>query len=158
MKTYILLILMLAINCLAGNKTFNTFALCTYVNDIQYCAVNSANVTFSYDSALTKYSLISTNNEVYTYDIVNPIETMERNGVTYSTVTEQINGTGDKPYIAIESEHMFVLVDNLTNCYIKQYYAGTKDMYKASIEFVEIDVVDFIGFYSKCLNNLMENY
>lgn len=159
MKNMIILILAFVACVFGADKNIRTFALCTNVKGIDYCAVSGSKATISYDSSIARYTLTSTTEEVYTYDIEQPTTavTMTASNAKVNDVSETINGAPGKQYVAIETQHTFVLVDNLTSCYIKKYFEGTPDIFYQSFKFITINVSDFFGFYSQCVAELQEN-
>lgn len=161
MKYIISLILLIVINATAEEQIFKTFAICTYVNGLEYCAVSNANVESDFNSVNHTYSLKSTNNDIYTYDIdtssISVIKPLDNIEIEVFDAIENINGNTGKPYVVMKSEHLFVLVDNLTNCYIKKYYTETPNLFYQAFNFITVDVADYFGFYNQCISNLKEN-
>ena len=154
MKNVVFIILMFIANCLANEQQFSKFALCTFSYDAQYCAISNSKAIFLSDTSNFVYTLTSITGDVYTFTAINKDIVSKHDGVTYSVVNEQINGNGNKEYIAMKSEHIFIVVDNLTGCYIKKYYEGNV---LEEYNVIKIDISDFFGFYMECIKETREN-
>ena len=140
MIKFVLPILFSVVCVFAQAKTFNTYAICTAVDDIRYCAVMPTESKMKQN--LYEY-VIDTN----TYNKVNT------EGVISQAfkVREYYNGNEMLNYYTFVNNSGYSMVDVNTQCYIKKYFYGSIEELKKEYYYIDTDVSDIEGFIGRCI-------
>lgn len=129
---------------------YKTFAICTIVNDLEYCAV-SKNVNITMDNMTlenngVKYSYVADSATLVMYS------NDEFTNVSMVGVNEYINGVKNFiPYVSFKSNKNFVLIDAVTGCYIKKYYTGSELEFSSVYRYIDMNITDVSELTKVCI-------
>ena len=152
MIKFVLPILFSVVCVFAQAKTFNTYAVCTAIDDIRYCAVMPTESKIS--ATKTKVTVIDMKQNLYEYVIdTNTYNKVNTEGVISQAfkVREYFNDKEMLNYYTFVNNSGYSMVDVNTQCYIKKYFYGSIEELKKEYYYIDTDVSDIEGFIGRCI-------
>ncbi len=135
-------------------KEFNTYAICTAIDNIRYCATMNTESKISITDK--RVTVIDMKENVYDYIVdTTTINKVNTEGIISqaSKVQEYYNGAEMLEFYSFTNNSGYSLVDVQSQCYIKKYYFGTVEQLKKEYYYIDTEVSDIEGFISRCLMN-----
>lgn len=138
-------------------KEFNTYAICTAIDNIRYCATMNTESKISITDK--RVTVIDMKENVYDYIVdTTTINKVNTEGIISraSKVQEYYNGAEMLEFYSFTNNSGYSLVDVKSQCYIKKYYFGTVEQLKKEYYYIDTEVGDIEGFISRCLMNQLK--
>ena len=135
-------------------KEFNTYAICTAIDNIRYCATMNTESKISITDK--RVTVIDMKENVYDYIVdTTTINKVNTEGIISqaSKVQEYYNGAEMLEFYSFTNNSGYSLVDVQSQCYIKKYYFGTVEQLKKEYYYIDTEVSDIEGFITRCLMN-----
>ena len=133
-------------------KEFNTYAICTAIDNIRYCATMNTESKISITDK--RVTVIDMKENVYDYVVdTTTINKVKTEGIISQAakVREYFNGNEMLEFYSFANNSGYSLVDTKSQCYIKKYYFGSIEQLKKEYYYIDTDVNDIEGFISRCL-------
>ena len=135
-------------------KEFTTYAICTAIDNIRYCATMNTESKISITDK--RVTVIDMKENVYDYIVdTTTINKVNTEGIISqaSKVQEYYNGAEMLEFYSFTNNSGYSLVDVQSQCYIKKYYFGTVEQLKKEYYYIDTEVSDIEGFITRCLMN-----